>query len=174
MLAQIDEILHPYRQTLGDAYLPYLNHASRVFSIAEKLDKESVLDTRMLAIACAFHDLGIWTENTWDYLNPSERLCSEYLRTHILEKESEEILSMIRNHHKLLPYKGKHSKTVELFRKADLIDFSGGLIRFGIPKKEYQELLTAFPSRGFHRVLFNQFRKHLLVKPWNPFPMMKL
>ena len=32
-----------------------------------------------IAVATAFHDLGIWTDGTFDYLQPSVRLASAYL-----------------------------------------------------------------------------------------------
>lgn len=170
----ITEILSEYKDDLGSDYPAYHNHAQRVFQLAQILDSETVLNPTSLGIACAFHDLGIWTENTWDYLQPSEKLCENYLGEHFQEVDASEVIIMIGQHHKLFRYKGPFEDAVEIFRRADLIDFSGGLIRFGIEKRMYDNLLKEFPQNGFHGVLFKKFRKHILRKPWNPLPMVKL
>lgn len=170
----VEEILKDFLPELGSAAQPYLNHATRVFFLAKKLDSDNSLNDEKLAIACAFHDLGIWMENTWNYLEPSEKLCSNYLDSIAKSAWTDEILTMIAQHHKLLPYHGTFETSVELFRKADLIDFSGGLIRFGISKEEYRQLTGQFPFLAFHGILFKSFKHHFMKKPWNPFPMVKL
>ncbi len=169
----ITEILSDYRAELGVAFTAYHNHAQRVFYLAKILDRKNEIDNNKLAIACAFHDLGIWSNNTWDYLKPSEGLCEKYLKENSLLDIAEELRLMIHHHHKLTRYSGKHKQTVELFRKADLVDFSGGLIRFGVSKAEYKTLSERFPQKGFHAILFSKFRNHFLLRPWNPFPMVK-
>ena len=162
----------PYKQALGEAYEPYLNHAIRVGFIAERLS-ESDLEKEKFTIACAFHDLGIWTRNTWDYLKPSEELASEYLLKKNQVDLSDEVISMIRHHHKLTSYKGDHEETVEVFRRADLVDFSNGLILFGLDRQWYSKLKQKYPTKGFHTELAKSFWKHTKSKPWNPFPMVK-
>ena len=173
-LSSIPHILSKYKDQLGKAYLPYLNHAERVFRIAMQLDREHVLNADRLSIACAFHDLGIWTDGTWDYLKPSEQLCKGHLKETDREQWTEEILLMIRNHHKLLPYSGRSAKTVELFRKADLVDFSAGMIPFSIRRQFYRDLTLEFPLYGFHGHLAKSFWQHFRKRPWNPFPMVKV
>ena len=170
----IIEILSPYEGQVGNDYHSYLNHAERVFQIARNLDSTNAFHPDKFAIACAFHDLGIWTNDTWDYLRPSEKLCKEYLEKVGRSEWEGEIMLMINQHHKLLPYKGRFQNSVELFRKADLVDFSSGVIRFSVPKKKYKELVDAYPLHGFHGVLFRQFWKHFRQNPWSPFPMVKV
>lgn len=169
---QISELLSAYENQLGEAFNPYLNHAIRVGCIAEKLSV-SDFDIRKFAIACAFHDLGIWTQNTWDYLEPSEELASEYLRQRNQVDLNAEVISMIHHHHKLTSYKGDHEDSVELFRKADLVDFSNGLILFGLDRKWYSRLKQNYPANGFYKELGRNFWKHFKSKPWNPFPMVR-
>lgn len=172
--AMIAALLLPFRAALGHNYQPYCNHATRVYHIALAMRSLDAIATEKLAIACAFHDLGIWTANTWDYLQPSEELCAAYLRQNGKADWTEEILQMIHQHHKLLPYAGPHQPMVELFRKADLVDFSQGIIRFSCSKQHYRQLVIDHPYLGFHGILMQQFMHHMKQRPWNPFPMLKL
>jgi hypothetical protein len=174
MQTPIVQYLLPFHQQLGKAYMPYLNHATRVFHIARTLDHAKTVDVEKLAIACAFHDLGIWTHHTWDYLHPSEQLCREYLDANGRSEWADELLAMIRWHHKLLPYSGPHAASVELFRKADLVDFSAGIVRFGIKHAYYKTLTAACPLLGFHTLLLRKFGAHMLRRPWNPLPMVRI
>ena len=168
----IAEILLPYKGTLGKAYEPYLYHAIRVGYIAEQLSK-SKFNKEKFAIVCAFHDLGIWTKNTWDYLKPSEVLASDYLVETNQNDLNDEVIAMIHHHHKLTSYKGEFEEAVELFRKADLVDFSNGLILFGLNRKWHSELKQKYPTIGFYNELGRNFWKHAKFKPWNPLPMVR-
>jgi hypothetical protein len=44
---------------------------------------------------------------------------------------------------------------VEVFRKGDLVDFSIGLIKSGLPGSLVKEVKAAIPNAGFHRFLLN-------------------
>src|SRR5712671_5378177 len=55
-----------------------------------------------IAVATAFHDLGIWTDGTFDYLGPSVRLARAYLtECGHPEKWVAEVERMILEHHEL-------------------------------------------------------------------------
>lgn len=56
-------------------------------------------DSQKLQIALAFHDLGLFTDNTVDYLPPSMTLADEYHTKQA--KFRDEILLMIEQHHKI-------------------------------------------------------------------------
>eukprot|EP00981_Chlorochromonas_danica_P007317 scaffold1672_cov155-Ochromonas_danica.AAC.5 len=85
----IDELLAPYRQAIAVDYAGYRNHVVRVFlyslhflddDVASAGDKDEVWAVyRKLAIALAFHDIGLWTAHTVDYLDPSIRVAHNYL-----------------------------------------------------------------------------------------------
>ncbi|MBV2092751.1 MAG: hypothetical protein KUF72_17880, partial [Candidatus Thiodiazotropha sp. (ex Ctena orbiculata)] len=62
---------------------------------------------------------------------------------------------------------------VEVFRQGDLVDFSLGLLRFGIAKSTVQEVRAAFPNAGFHAALARRAGRWFLRHPLNPLPMMK-
>ncbi len=68
----IDEILQDYRAVINQSYQGYLNHCKRVAACCLMLSKDGSKETlRKIAIAAAFHDIGIWTAHTIDYIKPS-------------------------------------------------------------------------------------------------------
>ena len=124
-------------------------------------------------ISACFHDLGIWSNDTLDYLPPSISLADSYLKSIQKEEWSEEINLMIDMHHKLTEFKSEKYLLVEIFRKSDTIDFSLGLFTFSVPIEIIHQLKNQFPNSGFHSFLilfgFNWFMKH----PLNPLPIYK-
>jgi hypothetical protein len=168
----IESILLAHQTQLGADYTKYRNHLYRVFNLAVTLSNPDEENYKALAIAAAFHDIGIWTANTFDYLDPSVELAGIYLKLNGLLHLEEPVASIINNHHKLSTYKSNN--IVEAFRKADLIDLSFGLFKFGIETKQLAELNTLFPSLGFHRFIVKQALKNTLLHPVNPLPMMRM
>lgn len=69
----IDGVLATHREALGRDFDGYRHHALRVFHLARRLAGDAPAWVDRLAVACAFHDLGIWTDGTFDYLAPSAR-----------------------------------------------------------------------------------------------------
>ncbi len=168
----IDEILNTYQLELGKNYEPYRNHVYRVYNFSlTQLDSRK--DLEKLSIAAAFHDIGIWTNKTLDYLEPSATLAREYCRKQNLSiSDSNEIEIMINNHHKLS--KVKSSKLAEIFREADLIDLSLGLVSKGRKREQIKLIRGLFPNKGFHLFLIKLFLKNLITNPSHPFPIFKL
>ena len=90
-----------------------------------------------------------------------------------LEAWSTEIELMITEHHKVREYKDNTYPLVEFFRKADLVDFSFGLFKFGIPKDTIDQVKTKYPNADFHKNLAKRAAKWFIKHPLNPVPMMK-
>jgi hypothetical protein len=167
------ELLEPYRQTLGPDFEAYLNHCFRVWNFCHALAGEGEAKEAKIAVATVFHDLGIWSDRTLDYLPHSKSLAGEYLEKTGRSAWKDEILCMIEEHHKLTEWKGDPEWIVELFRKADLIDLSGGLIRFNIYDEFVREVLEEFPNEGFHRTLLRLIKERVRTHPFSPLPMVK-
>ena len=91
-------------------------------------------DLEKIAAAAVFHDLGIWTDRTFDYIAPSIALARTHLVAHAREDWTTEISTMISDHHKITPSSANPNTLVEPFRQADWIDVTGGLRGFGIPR----------------------------------------
>ncbi len=169
----IESILLLYQKVLGKHFEAYRNHVYRVFNFTALLDSNFEENHETYAIAAAFHDLGIWTHNTFDYLEPAIAITKKYLSETHQQHLEEEIVLMINMHHKMSNYHGKYSNTVETFRKADCIDVCMGMIQFNLNRKEHLKVRTSFPYKGFHRFLVRQTLKRFLRYPFDPLPMFK-
>ena len=165
-------LLQRYQEVLGRDYERYRNHVYRVFYNCILLDADSGYATRY-AIAAVFHDIGIWTDHTFDYLDPSVRQVKEYLQEAGYAEWSDEISLMISWHHKISPYKGPYEHSVETFRKADWIDVSLGALTFGAGRKNMRKNREKFPNRGFHWFLVRQTVKNFFRHPLNPVPVFR-
>jgi len=170
----LDEVLPTYQQVLTVDYNAYRNHCMRVFNFCIALAGDSADAENKIAIAALFHDLGIWTDNTFDYILPSQQLARDYLEKSGRVAWCDEINTMIGEHHKLTRYRASPSSLVEPFRKADWIDVSGGLLRFRLPDDFVTDVLEAFPNAGFHKKLVTLSVERLKTHPFSPLPMMKL
>lgn len=172
-LAHIDGILSPWRAVIGDDYPGYRNHVARMVTFCLMMRPCSPEEQRKIEIAACFHDIGLWTHNTLDYLEPSVRPALDYLEAQGLSPWADEISRMILDHHRLRPVQDHPSPLVELFRRADLVDVSLGLIRFGLRRAAVEKVRAAFPNEGFHRMLARRSARWLIRNPLNPLPMMK-
>jgi len=152
-LPLLESILDEWREPLGDDYQAYRNHVYRVVNFCLVLHPADPDDRDKFIIAGCFHDLGIWVNDTVDYLGPSAELAANYLKEHAREPWSGEIELMIDQHHKITRARDGRYPLVEVFRKADWIDVSMGLRAFGLSKSDVQSVLEGFPNMGFHKRL---------------------
>lgn len=169
----LETILADWRALLGDEFEGYRNHVCRMINFCFCLRRCSDEERTRIIIAGAFHDIGIWIGDTVDYIPPSLPPARAYLEQRGLEAWSEEITLMISEHHKLRPYTGPDYPLVEVFRRGDLVDFSLGRLRFGIPKPYVAAVRERMPNAGFHAMLARRGRRWLARHPLDPLPMMK-
>jgi hypothetical protein len=169
----IDRILEGRSESLKEDFVAYGNHCHRVANFCLALSGENDADPDKVFIAAAFHDLGIWTHRTFDYLEPSVELLSEQLKREGKLEWLEEIRPMVLYHHKITPYRGAGETLVEAFRKADWIDVTWGIVRAGVPGNYIRKLQHAFPNAGFHKRLSALAGRRFLSHPWSPLPMVK-
>jgi hypothetical protein len=153
-LPLVDEILEAHRQRAhGDeaGYDAYRAHVFRIVNFARALTPHGPDRDDKLAIAAAFHDLAAF--DTLDYLVPSIEAQDAWLRETGREDWSDELALMVAEHHRLSRYgpTRPHAPLVEAFRRADLVDVSQGLIRFGIPSSHVKEVRAAFDASVFFK-----------------------
>lgn len=154
--------------------MAYRNHTYRVVNFCAALFPAELAQLEKIATAAVFHDIGIWTDRTFDYLQPSVRLACAHLTCAGRDEWAEEITEMILQHHKISPYRGNRHWLVEPLRRADLVDVSLGLITFGLPRKLVREIYATWPTAGFHKRLVQLELARLRTHPWNPLPMVRL
>ncbi len=169
----IEKVLEEHKGIIKGDYNTYKNHVYRVYSLCLKLDTTG-LNNDKYAIAAVFHDLGIWTHHTFDYIRPSIETAADYLEKMDKPQWKSEISTMIATHHKISGYSGPYLKTVENFRRADWIDVTKGILKFGLAKGEIAEVQIQFPFRGFHKFLLNQTTNYFFKHPLRPLPMFKI
>lgn len=170
----INEILEHWQTSLGDDFTAYKNHCYRVLNLCLLFCGNEAETISKISIAVAFHDLAIWTNNTFDYLQPSRQHAREYLTDTNQMAWIVEIEAMIYYHHKITIYNDNPAWLVESFRKADWIDVSKGILKYGLSASYISEILEAFPNAGFHKRLIELFMKRFKTHPFSPLPMMKL
>ncbi|MCF2443486.1 HD domain-containing protein [Dyadobacter sp. CY345] len=166
----IDDLLEPFRMVIGADFNRYRNHVYRVYLNCLLIDNAEINQGKY-AIAAVFHDIGIWTDHTIDYLNPSIVQAGIYLKKIKRVELLEEISLMIYWHHKISGYEGKNQRVVENFRKADWIDVSLGILTFGFDKKIISQNRKNLPNLGFHFFLLKKTTKNFFKHPLNPLPM---
>ena len=174
-----DQILNHYQTTIGKDWQGYRNHVTRMLNYCWYLLRKDQIDisqstSNKLQIAAAFHDIALWTHNRVDYLEPSYQDSHRYLSEQQLQHWQEEIQIIIDMHHLLTPYHGPHAQLVEIFRRADLVDFSLGTIKHGISADFIKAVQRALPNAGFHKALLRFSLKQLGTAPWDPLPMLRV
>lgn len=174
MITQVDEVealCNSWRQALGEDLPAYRNHIYRVINLCDRLQTLDERAMRQVVIAACFHDVAIWLDDTFDYLSPSRHHARHYLASQGLDAWEAVVGPMIENHHKITPCRS--GSLAETFRRADWIDVTLGVRRFGLPRGEFARIRKAFPNRGFHAFLLRRSARELLHRPWNPLPMMR-
>lgn len=170
--ALLDDVLEAHRGVLGRDFQGYRGHVYRTFNFATALAGTSGAEPQ-LAVAAAFHDLGIWTDSTFDYLAPSARRALDYARQRGLDVDAAQLERIVSWHHKVRPYRGVGASTVEAFRRADWIDVSWGLLRFGLPSELLRDARRAFPNAGFHGCLLREGWRWATRHPLRPLPVLR-
>jgi hypothetical protein len=153
-LPLVDEILESHRDHAHDddaGFDAYKAHVYRIVNFARALGPDGPGRDDKLAIAAAFHDLAAF--DTIDYLVPSIEAQDAWLQKTGREHWSDELALIVAQHHRLSGYRpGRpHASLVEAFRRADLVDVSQGLIRFGIPRSYVEEVRAAFDASVFFK-----------------------
>lgn len=167
----LNSILSNFSTQLGDDFDGYRNHVYRMIHFCFAQGKMSEDEKQMIVIAASFHDLGIWTAKTFDYIPPSKTLAMEYLVQNGLNSVAPQIEQMIGEHHKLWPFKG--DRLTEIFRRGDLSDLSLGAVKSGIPRSYIREVKSRFPNAGFHKYLVRLAAGWICRHPLRPVPVLK-
>ena len=168
----IDDVLNEHAAALRDDFLGYRNHVYRIVNLCVALAGRSELEK--IAVAAVFHDLGIWTNGTFDYITPSIALAQEYLVARTGEDWTAEIAAMIADHHKITRSAAGPDSLIEAFRRADWIDVTRGLRRFGMSRAIVSRLFATWPSAGFHWRLVTLTLDRVRSHPLTPLPMVRL
>jgi len=172
-LPLVETIFSNYKDILGADFQAYKNHVYRVINLCYAAGPCDAIAQEKIQIAACFHDIGIWTAKTLDYLPPSVVEAARYLRQVDKVAWTTEITGMIEFHHRVKSCDDSISPLVEQFRRADVADFSLGLFKMGFPASLIAELKQNFPNSGFHLRLLQLGSSWFLKNPLNPLPMFR-
>jgi len=76
---KIETTIPLINEILVDADPGYRNHVYRMVNFCFAQGRFDAEQKAKIIIAGCFHDLGIWSADTWDYLPPSIELAKDYL-----------------------------------------------------------------------------------------------
>ena len=170
----IEKLFESWHDSLGRDFVPYRNHVYRVFNLAVALSDANGAGVEKLAVISAFHDVGIWLDNTFDYIEPSVTRASEFLLQHQLCAWISIVARAIRAHHKVFPWTGNGSNLVESFRRADWMDVCLLALPTRLSRGFVYSVLRTFPRKGFHYRLVVLSLPWILRHPLRPLPMFRL
>lgn len=173
-LPTVEAVLARHAAVLGDDAVGYRHHVYRVVNLCVAFAARQSVSLEQIEIAGVFHDLGIWTADTFDYLEPSVALAAAHLERAGFHAQVTEVSAMIRAHHKVTPYRGLGAGIVDAFRRADWVDVSRGVLTFGLPRTRIRQIRRRWPDAGFHRRLLHLAAARAVRHPLSPLPMLRL
>lgn len=152
----VENILAKYKDVIGADYAGYRSHIYRVMTYSMHFLGRDETFLPIIGTALVYHDIGLWTDKTLAYLEPScSRLKAELPGSYRYSEEEWQLMDdIVYWHHKITPFDGPHADVVEAVRKADWIDATLGLVHQGMPRKHISTVNSAIAENGFHQTLF--------------------
>jgi hypothetical protein len=127
-----------------------------------------VLDGEVLTVAALLHDIGLYppyASSGASYVADGAALARQMLPAHGWRPDRiESCAEAIDRHHELRNQLARGPE-VEALRRADLIDVSGGGVRFGVERERLQRLFAEVPRRGLYREIGRLLAGALRARP---------
>ena len=157
------------REAAGETGGPMERHGLRVFLIADRLAtaRELKVDREVLLIAGLLHDVGLYDAASHGgvYVKEGAEFTAEILRRQGWEEDRIRLcFDAIERHHELRS-QWERGPEVELIRRADLVDISDGLVRFGLSREWIQDLFKSVSRDGTYRTIGHEVGRLLLRRP---------
>ncbi|HKH40696.1 MAG TPA: HD domain-containing protein [Solirubrobacterales bacterium] len=161
--------LEKLRAITGESGGPMERHGLRVFLIADRLATAggAGVDREVMLIAGLLHDIGLYDEASHGgvYVREGAEFTAELLRRQGWDEERiRHCFDAIERHHEFRSQWDRGAE-VELIRRADLIDLSAGLVRFGLSRKWLKDLFNAVPRNGTYRTIGREVGRILRHRP---------
>jgi putative nucleotidyltransferase with HDIG domain len=163
------EALERLRAATGGTDGPMERHCLRVRRIAAELAarRSWECDSELLTVAAILHDIGLYPDVSRGgvYTADGAALARRLLAAHGWDRARiDRCAAAIDRHHDLRPQR-RLGDEVEALRLADLIDVSGGRLRFGLDRTWMQELQRTVPRTGFGGELAREVGRALRERP---------
>jgi hypothetical protein len=157
------------REAAGETGGPMERHGLRVFLIADRLATARALtvDREILLIAGLLHDVGLYDAASHGgvYVKEGAEFTAELLRAQGWDEVRIRLcFDAIERHHELRTQWDRGDE-VELIRRADLVDVSNGLVRFGLSREWIRDLFTSVSREGTYRTIGYEVARVLRHRP---------
>jgi HD superfamily phosphodiesterase len=161
--------LEKLREITGDSAGPMERHGLRVFLIADRLATARAIevDREVLLIAGLLHDVGLYEEASHGgvYVREGAEFTAELLRAQGWDEERIRLcFDAIERHHEVRSQWDRGAE-VELMRRADLIDLTSGLVRFGLSREWLRDVFRSVPRDGTYATIGREVTRQLIHQP---------
>src|SRR5260370_18686004 len=78
-LPTVEQVLDDHASELGHDFIASRNHVYRVANLFLATRGDSRVEREEITVGAHFHSLGIWTNNTFDYIAPSVAIARKHL-----------------------------------------------------------------------------------------------
>ena len=161
--------LQKLREVTGESGGAMERHGLRVFLIADRLAtaRELKVDREVLLIAGLLHDVGLYDAASHGgvYVTEGAEFTAELLREHGWgDGRIKLCFDAIERHHELRS-QWDRGPEVELIRRADLVDLSDGLIRFGLSREWIHDLFKSVSRDGTYRTIGYEVARVIRHRP---------
>jgi hypothetical protein len=161
--------LETLREITGESGGPMERHGLRDFLIADRLAtaRGATVDREVLLIAGLLHDIGLYDEASHGgvYVREGAEFTAELLRSQGWDQRRIRLcFDVIEHHHDLRTQWGSGAE-VELIRRADLVDLTDGLVRFGLSREWLGDLFKSVPRDGTYGTIGRKVVDQLLHRP---------
>jgi hypothetical protein len=145
--------LEALRELSGEVEGPMERHCLRVFLIAERLAGDETFDRDLVLCAAWLHDAGLWCPSDDSYVTEGARLAERILAPFGWAPERlQRCMDACEQHH-APSSRSDLGFEVELIRRADLVDVSGGLVAFGLTRGWLRGVFREVPRDGLAGLL---------------------
>jgi hypothetical protein len=157
------------RTATGEIGGPMERHCLRCRHIGAELAtrRSWIVDGEVLTVAAILHDIGLYpgvaTADT--YVADGAALARSLLAEHGWSPTRIELCAEAVDRHHELRRQRSRGVEVEALRLADLVDVSGGLLRFGLDREWLRSLRRAVPARGLGGELAREVGRALRERP---------
>jgi hypothetical protein len=161
--------LEKLREVTGESGGPMERHGLRVFLIADRLAaaRSLEIDREVLLIAGLLHDVGLYDKASHGgtYVLDGAEFTAALLHKQGWDEVRVRLcFDAIERHHETRSQWDRGAE-VELIRRADLVDLSSGVVRFGLTREWLRDLFKSVPRTGTYPTIGREVAKQLLHRP---------
>lgn len=157
------------REATGATEGPMERHCLRCRQIAARLaaSRGWVIDGEVVTVAAILHDIGLYplVATGAEYTADGAALARAMLPQFGWSPDRVELCAEAIDRHHDVRRQLSRGAEVETMRLADLVDVSGGLLRFGIDRGWLRQLAAEAPRRGLYREIGREVARAVRERP---------